>query len=221
MNRVGLVVSFVAFLISGAIFAAVGYRVMTRHDSAVGDVKYGSESVADADYQKLPPDGESEWMTGFTLTERSGKQVEWKDLEGKVRLVSFFFSSCPGNCLRQNQTVGEIQQGFLGKDVVCVSITCDPDTDTPERLREYAVKLNASPDQWLFFTGRMIYLQRVAAELFGVALAKGTHSEKFIVCDKWGKIRGTFEWNRLDELAKLRLLVDKLLAEAEPPAESS
>jgi protein SCO1 len=221
MNRVGLFVSLIAFLISGAIFAAVGYRVMTRHDSAVVASGHGSEALREAEYLKLPPDGESEWLTGFTLTERSGKQVEWTDLAGKVRVVSFFFSSCPANCLRQNQTVGEIQQAFVGKNVVCVSITCDPDIDTPERLREYATKLNASPDQWLFLTGRLIYVRRVAAELFGVALDKQTHTERLIVCDKWGKLRGTFEWNRLDELARLRLLVDKLLAETEPPAASS
>ena len=114
--------------------------------------------------------------------------------------------------------MGEIQRAYSGKDVVCVSITCDPDTDSPERLREYAVKLEAPPDQWLFLTGRLIYIRRVASELFKVALDKQTHTERLIVCDKWGNIRGSFLWNRLDEMAELRLLVDKLLAETERPS---
>jgi protein SCO1 len=219
MNRAGLIASFVAFLVSGAIFAAVGYRVVTRHRSTSAAVGQGSGSVADAEYQKLPPDGDSDWMQGFTLTERSGQQVQWKDLNGKVRVTSFFFSSCPANCLRQNQNVGELDQAYAGNNVVCLSITCDPDIDSPERLREYAAKLNASPDQWLFLTGKLIYIRRVAGELFGVALDKQTHSERLIVTDKWGKIRGTFQWNRLDEMAELRLLVDKLLLETEPPAD--
>ena len=111
----------------------------------------------------------------------------------------------------------EIQQAFTGQDVVCLSITCDPDIDTPERLREYAGKLAAPPEQWLFLTGKLIYIRRVAGELFSVALDKQTHTERLTVCDKWGKIRGTFHWNKLDEVTELKLLVAKLLMETEPP----
>ena len=76
-------------------------------------------------------------------------------------------------------------------------------------------------DQWLFLTGKLIYIRRVAGELFSVALDKQTHTERLIVCDKWGKIRGTFMWNKLDEMAQLRLLVDQLLAETQPPSAES
>jgi cytochrome oxidase Cu insertion factor (SCO1/SenC/PrrC family) len=219
VKRKALVISFVAFLASGAIFAAAGYRMLSSlRDSASAAVGHGSEAVVDSEYQKLPADSEAEWMDGFTLTERSGREVHWSDLAGKVRVVSFFFSSCPANCLRQNQQVAEIQRAYADKSVVCLSITCDPDTDSPERLHDYAAKLQAPTDQWLFLTGRLIYIRRVASELFKVALDKQTHTERLIVCDKWGNIRGTFLWNRLDEMAELRLLVDKLLTETEPPA---
>lgn len=217
MTRVGFVVSLVALIASTAVFAAVAYKV--SRDGKHAATGHGSEAVVDAEYQKLPPDSESDWLTDFTLTERSGKSVRWSELGEKVRVVSFFFSSCPANCLRQNMQVRDVEQAYAGKDVVCVSITCDPDVDSPERLAEYAVKLNASRDQWLFLTGKLIYIRRVAGELFGVALDKQTHTERLIVCDKWGKIRGTFLWNKLDEMAQLRLLVDKLLAETDPPPE--
>ena len=85
----------------------------------------------------------------------------------------------------------DLARAYAGKDVVFVSITCDPDIDSPERLREYAAKLEAPTEQWLFLTGRLIYIRRVAAELFNVALDKQTHSERFIVCDKTGEIRET------------------------------
>jgi protein SCO1/2 len=218
MNRTGFFLCLAVFVISGGLFAVMGYRVVASlRDARAGAVGRGSQAAVDAEYQKLPADGENEWMEGFTLTERSGKLVQWKDLDGQVRVTSFFFSSCPANCLQQNLKVREIQQAYANKDVVCVSITCDPDIDSPERLREYAAKLNASPDQWLFLTGRLIYIRRVAGELFGVALDKQTHSERLIVCDKWGKVRGAYLWNKLDEMAELRIMVDKLLAEAEPP----
>jgi protein SCO1 len=211
--------SLIMCLASGALLALVGYRVVAGlRDTAAGAVKSGGSSEPDPEYQKLPPDSQSDWMTGFTLTERSGKEVQWKDLAGKVRVTSFFFSSCPANCLQQNLKVREIQQSYQEKDVVFLSITCDPDIDTPERLREYANKLEAHPNQWLFLTGRLIYIRRVAGELFSVALDKQTHTERLIVCDKWGNIRGSFLWNKLDEVTQLKVLVDKLLAEIEPPA---
>jgi protein SCO1/2 len=215
MNRKGLVVSLIALVVSSAMFAAVALKVM--RDRGSGAIGYGSEAVVDPEYQKLPADSEAEWLTDFTLTERNGKAVRWSDLADKVRVVSFFFSSCPANCLQQNMKVREIERAYAGKNVVCVSITCDPDVDSPERLNEYSVKLEATKDQWLFLTGKLIYIRRVAGEIFNVALDKQTHTERLIVCDKWGRIRGSFLWNKLDEMAQLRILVDKLLEETEPP----
>jgi protein SCO1/2 len=215
MNRKGLVLSLIALVVSSAMFAAVALKVM--RDRGSGAIGYGSEAVVDPEYQKLPADSEAEWLTDFTLTERNGKAVRWSDLADKVRVVSFFFSSCPANCLQQNMKVREIERAYAGKNVVCVSITCDPDVDSPERLNEYSVKLEATKDQWLFLTGKLIYIRRVAGEIFNVALDKQTHTERLIVCDKWGRIRGSFLWNKLDEMAQLRILVDKLLEETEPP----
>jgi protein SCO1 len=214
--KTGLVVSFAAFVISGTLLAVMGYQAWAGRESKAG----GSVSVVDAEYQKMPPGANADWLTSFSLTERSGKVVQWDELAGKVRVVSFFFSSCPASCLQQNYKTRDLQQNYAGKNVVFASITCDPDTDTPERLSEYANKLNADPAQWLFLTGRLAYIRRVASELFSVGLDKQTHSERFIVCDKWGKVRGTFVWNKLDEITELKLLVEKLLAEESPPADS-
>jgi len=208
-------VSLVALVASSAVFAAAALKVMRDNQSAA--IGQGSEAVVDLEYQKLPADSEADWLTDFTLTERNGKTVRFSDLAGKVRVVSFFFSSCPANCLQQNMKVREIERAYAGKNVVCVSITCDPDIDSPERLNEYSVKLEATKDQWLFLTGKLIYIRRVASEVFGVALDKQTHTERLIVCDKWGNVRGTFLWNKLDEMAQLRLMVDKLIDETEPP----
>jgi protein SCO1 len=219
MKTKGSIVCFLAAVVSGAFVAALGYReIVSYREARAGIVASGSVSEPDLEYQKLPADSTSDWMTGFTLTERSGKEIQWQDFAGNVRVVSFFFSSCPATCLQQNQKIGEIQRSFQGKDVAFLSITCDPDIDTPERLREYANKLDADPTQWLFLTGRLVYIRRVAGELFNVALDKQTHSERLIVCDKWGNIRGTFLWNKLDEVTQLKLLVEKLLAETEPPS---
>ncbi len=216
MNRTIFYTLLAAFLASGALATVMGYRLLAGPQ---GGSTAGSVSVFDPEYQKIPPDGATDWMTGFTLTERSGKEVAWKDFEGQVRIANFFFSSCPATCLQQNKKLQEIQQSYAGKDVICLSITCDPDIDDPERLREYAEKLGADRKQWLFLTGRLSYIRRVAVELFSVPLDKQFHSERLIVADKWGNIRGAFEWNDLAKVTQLRMLVDKLLVETEPPAD--
>src|SRR5439155_8638558 len=70
MNRTGFFLSFAAFLISGGLFAVMAYRVVANlHDARAGAIGRGSQSAADPEYQRLPPDGQSDWMDGFTLTE--------------------------------------------------------------------------------------------------------------------------------------------------------
>jgi protein SCO1/2 len=214
MNRSLLLILAIASLATGGAGLVLGsmyiQRLQPQPDSA---------SEPDPEYRRVPADADSKWMTGFTLTDRSGKQIKWRDLEGKVTVTSFFFSACPATCLQQNMKVREIQQAYQGKDVVFLSITCDPEIDTPDRLREYADRLQADKTQWLFLTGDLPYIRRVAGELFGVPLDKQTHSELLIVGDKWGNLRGRQHWNKLDEVTKLKQQVDQLLVETEEPAE--
>lgn len=220
MNKTIFYTLLAAFLASGALAGVMGYRVIAglRESGSTS----GSAGERDLEYQKMPADAQTDWMTDFTLIERSGKPVRWQDLSGNVRVVNFFFASCPGTCLAQNRNVQDIQQGYVGKDVVFLSITCDPDNDDPSRLREYADKLHADHRQWLFLTGRFSYIERLAKEMFEVGLARSkegpTHSERLIVADKWGNVRGAFEWNDRAKMTQLRQLVDKLLRETEPPA---
>lgn len=220
MNRGVLLFLAIASFVVGTTSFVLGSRYLGQlRDAEDGVTGGGSAREIDRTYQQVPRDAEAKWLTDFTLIERSGQRVRWSDLRGKVTVTSFFFSSCPATCLQQNQKVGEIQRSFTGKDVVFLSITCDPDIDSPERLREYAAKLDADPKQWLFLTGELLYTRRVAGELFSVALDRQTHSERLIVTDKWGNIRGTFLWNKLDQITQLKLLVDKLLSETAEPAE--
>ena len=214
MNRSLLLLLAIASLATGGTGFVLGSMYIERLRMTPGHA-----SEPDPEYRRHPADASSKWMTGFTLTERSGKQVHWKDLQGKVTVTSFFFSSCPATCLQQNQKVREIQQAYRGKDVVFLSITCDPEIDTPERLREYADRLRADKAQWLFLTGDLPYIRRVAGELFGVPLDKQTHSELLIVGDKWGNLRDRQHWNKLDEVTKLKQRVDQLLVESEEPAD--
>jgi protein SCO1 len=162
------------------------------------------------------------WLDQFTLTERSGRALASEDLDGKVWAASFFFADCPGECHQQNMAIAQIQREFGPQGVTFVSITCNPERDTPERLREYARTYTKSADEWLFLTGDLTYIRRVGGEFFGVAVDKNTHGSRLILVDKWGNIRGYYSTNGArnpQEYAAIRPKLRELLAEREPPEE--
>src|SRR5262249_33814157 len=94
-------------------------------------------------------------LPGFSLTERSGRTVTRNDLLGKIWVVSFFFTSCTAGCAQNTASMKHLQDALAGyPDVMLVSITVDPQSDTPDKLQEYAARYGADPKHWLFLTGQ-------------------------------------------------------------------
>jgi len=162
-----------------------------------------------------PPEDE-EWLSRFELTERSGKQVTSEQLLGQPYIVSFFFSTCPSICVKQNQKIKELQDIFAGQGVKFVAITVDPETDTPETLREYAARFGADQQQWLFLTGDLTYIRRIAGEIFQQHADKQVHSERFALVDSTGKIEGFYNWSEPKQFAKLQETIRSMLSNNQP-----
>ena len=165
---------------------------------------------------------QEEWIRDFELTERSGRTFDsGQEMPGHVWVTSVFFSSCNKSCRQQNAIVQELHNRFRKQSVRFLSITCDPQTDTPAQLRSYARQFNADPQRWLFLSGEMQYIRRIAAERFEIAadydekLGPG-HSDQFTVTDKWGNNRGRFIWRDPGAVDALEKLVGELLEELEP-----
>jgi cytochrome oxidase Cu insertion factor (SCO1/SenC/PrrC family) len=156
-------------------------------------------------------------LTEFELTERSGKPFRSNDMLGKVWVATYFFTTCPGECIRLNQNIQYLHNLPELKDVTWVSITCDPDTDTLEALQKYADGLKADHDRWLFVRGDLDYTQRVARGM-DLFLSRKGHQDYAVVVDKSGKIRGMFDATSLSETERLKKLLEKLVAEDPPPA---
>jgi len=153
----------------------------------------------------------------FTLTDQNDQPFDSKSLEGKVWVGSFFFVSCPSICWRMNQALADLQLSAPGDEVRYISMTCDPDTDTPEVLSHYAEKLKADPARWTFLTGGLPEIQTVGHSLL-VAVEKNTHSSKAIVVDRTGRVRGQFNVTEPDQLQKLTKLLAELVKENEKVA---
>ena len=97
-------------------------------------------------------------VPAFTLTDQLGREFSSESLEGKVMLANFVFINCIQLCPVLTPRLAEVQElldgeGLLGSRVVLLSITVDPEQDTPEALRAYAEGYGAGHESWRFLTG--------------------------------------------------------------------
>ena len=152
----------------------------------------------------------------FTLTAQDGDAFDSKSLAGKVWMGSVFFANCPGPCFRENQAVAEILREIDDPDFMAISLTCDPDNDTPDVLRRYADRFEADPDRWKFLTGDFAVIKKLANESFLLPAEVGVHSERGVVFDRQGRLRGSYHLLQEDRVDLLKKLIREVLAEEGP-----
>jgi len=155
--------------------------------------------------------------TPFTLTDQSGKEFSSAELAGKVWLGSIFFANCPGPCFRENQAIAEILKEIADPDFVAVSLTCDPVNDTPDVLARYAERFEADAARWKFLTGDMRTISDVGLKTFRLPVEVGVHSERGVVFDRQGRLRGGYHLLQADRVELLKKLIRDVLAEPAPP----
>jgi cytochrome oxidase Cu insertion factor (SCO1/SenC/PrrC family) len=161
-----------------------------------------------------------QWLDEFFLTRADGTSCYSRDWIGEVWIGSVFFTSCSTHCIEQNRYLRDLQLRLADRPVRLVSITTDPQTDTPERLRRYAAELQADPEHWIFLTAdNPNYAHRVASEFLGLFVSGADHATSLVVVDRWGDVRGKFNWREPAEEAKMLQLVEALRAETRPPAQ--
>jgi len=119
------------------------------------------------------------------VTDQHGKQLNFfSDLiAGKVVAINFVFTSCTAICRPLTATFRRVQQELgeeVGKNVYLISVSVDPTTDTPERLREFAEKFKAGPG-WTFVTGDASDIDAIL-RAFGVGITnKNDHTPMVLI----------------------------------------
>ncbi|WP_231433800.1 MULTISPECIES: SCO family protein [unclassified Chryseobacterium] len=98
----------------------------------------------------------------FKLTNQNNKQITNKDMIGKVYLVEFFFSKCPTICPVMNTNMRAIEDEISSPKFGIISISIDPENDTPELLKNHAEKIGAKSPNWHFLTGDRGYIGKIA-----------------------------------------------------------
>jgi protein SCO1 len=152
--------------------------------------------------QRLPTIGAA---PNFALTSQHGKEVRLAHLRGKAVAVSFMYTSCPDVCPMLNDKLARVQDELgadFGPKVAFVSITVDPERDTPAVLKEYAEALGANLAGWTFLTGSRAALREVAHR-YGVAVAPGPdgavdHTLLTTLVDRHGVMRVQYLGYRFD-----------------------
>src|SRR5438445_1927832 len=111
--------------------------------------------------QTVPPLPVYATVPDFSLTNQIGGVIALSDLRGKVWVADIIFTRCPGPCPKMTEQMSELQAALPPEEpVVLVSLTADPDFDTPEVLRRYGEERGASADRWHFLTGQKADLYR-------------------------------------------------------------
>ncbi|WP_080507792.1 SCO family protein [Bryobacter aggregatus] len=142
----------------------------------------------------------------FEFTKQDGRPFSSSALKGKVWVADFFFTHCPGPCPRMSNQLKRVQEQTAQlPDFHIVSITVDPDRDTPEVLTEYAKRYHADPMRWTFLTGRKDLIENVMRESFylGHAGTMTEHSTRFVLVDGSMRIRGFYDSFAKDSIDQL------------------
>lgn len=158
-----------------------------------------SQNFAKAEAPKISRYG----MIGdFTLTDHHGQPFNRDQVDGKVWVANFIFTSCATECPLLSRRMREVQEAFAGDDrVSLVSISIDPRTDHPERLAKYASAYKAG-EKWSFLTGETKIIEHLCTKGFMVTTPGSAppdsskpktrqllHSEKIAVVDQLGVVR--------------------------------
>lgn len=161
----------------------------------------------------------------FSFTDQMNQAFGSKELEGKVYVVEYFFTTCGTICPMMNAQMQRVQQAFKGeKSFHIVSFTVDPDVDTVAQLKRYAESHLADDKQWHFLTGKKEDLYRLARRSFFVlkpaeAANQGDvgldfiHTNNFVLIDRKKRIRGYYDGTNTNEVDKLIVDIQKLLEE--------
>lgn len=172
---------------------------------------FGIVKWYEAGYQSLPLLGPQDHRIGpFHLVNQRGQPVTDADTKGKIVVTDFFFTHCPGICPKMTRNLQKLQAVFASdNDVLINSFSVDPLRDSVQRLAFYASQFHITGN-WNLLTGDKIEIYRLARKSFFVSATDGDggpgdfiHSDKLVLADWQGQIRGYYDGTSESEVAQL------------------
>jgi protein SCO1/2 len=231
-------VRYLPWLTLGILVLVGGALAFWPSSGAIMPRWFGGSGAGETSLEKLDRYGV---VPEFSLIERSGRQITRADLLGKVWVANFIYTQCTETCPTQSLQVARLQTEFAqALDLRLVSITVDPERDTPEILARYAERYQADPGRWFFLTGPKRAIYQLAADGFKLSVvdpddssqtsgirflrpsqafathgSKGLviHSSRFVLVDRQAQIRAYHRPDDEQSLDRLRRNLRTLLRE--------
>ena len=149
----------------------------------------------------------------FQLVDQNNRRFTEADLDGRIHVASFLFASCPSICPTLVQRLKPLQAAVLGQtDVVMVSYSVTPLTDTPKVLAEFGRLRGIQPETWHLLTGDLGEIERVMRESYfaddarvleGETESRLLHTEKVLLVDKHRRLRGIYNGTQAFDIERL------------------
>ena len=167
------------------------------------------------------------YVQNFSFTDQNGQTVTQKNIEGKVYVTNYFFTTCKGICPKMNFNLKGVYDHFKNdKDFAIISHSSMPETDSVPLLKAYEEKMLGSnpndPAKWFFVTGSKDSLYKMARQSYlldndknnSVNIAEAfIHTQFFALVDKQKRVRGIYDGLKQDEIARLEKDISTLLKE--------
>ena len=145
-------------------------------------------------------------VADFTLTNQAGSIMKLADLRGRVWVADIIFTRCAGPCPRMTRQMASLSQALpKTSEARFVTLTTDPDFDSPEVLKEYGERFGANLNHWMFLTGGKKQIAALAIDSLKLTAVEKKpeertdaadlfiHSTIFVLVDKQARLRGIFE----------------------------
>jgi len=153
----------------------------------------------------------------WSFVNQDGDTISKLDYKNQIYVADFFFTHCPTICPVTLKKMKRLQEATKGDDILLLSHTVDPEYDTVGRLKWYCEVNEIDNSNWNFVTGEKETIYKLGLDGYLTpnqedALAPGgfLHSDKFILIDKEGRIRGFYSGTEDDEVDLLIEDIKKL-----------
>ena len=161
----------------------------------------------------------------FSFKNQNGDTITQADVDGKIYVAEYFFTTCGSICPIMNKQMQRVQKAYMREqDLKILSFTVDPDVDTVEQMKRYAVEHEANDEQWHFLTGSkedlyslarksFFVLKPAEAENLGDAGSDFIHTNNFVLVDRQRRIRGYYDGTSTAGVDSLIYDINRLLKE--------
>lgn len=163
----------------------------------------------------------------FRLVDQQNRSITERDLDGRIHVASFLFAECPNLCPTLVQKLKPVQEAIRGRDdVVMVSYSVTPLTDTPGVLADFGRLRGIDPARWRLVTGELSEIQGVIRGSYfaddlrpieGEPQSRILHTEKVLLVDRSRRLRGIYNGTNAFEMERLVEDIEALRRESRTP----